>query len=351
MKHRTTRFAAGLTIAALAATSCGGDEPDSLTLIAYDSFPTGEDDPITLALAEFTEETGIDVEVITAADTGTMVSSAALTAGNPEADVMWGVDSTFLSRAVDADIFEPYESDGLDAVPDELQAYVPGFEATPVDFGDVCLNYDIEALADDGIEPPESFGDLTKPEYAGKLVVQNPALSSPGLAFLLATIATFGEEGWEQYWRDLRANDVLVANGWSEAYYGDFTRAGGDRPLVVSYGSSPPFEVLFAEEPMSEAASGVVEATCYRQVEFAGILRGTDASESAGELVDFLVGERFQREVALNLFVFPSNENIELAEEFVQFATIPSDPIEIDPTLIDANRTEWIERWNAAVLR
>ena len=343
-----------LTAAALvvAASCSGGDEPNSLRLLTYDSFPTDENDPVIVALQEFTDETGIEVEVIKSADTGTMVSSAALTAGNPEADVMWGLDTTFLSRAVDAGIFEPYEAEGLDAIPDELTAFVPGFEATPVDFGDVCINYDIDAFDDEGgVAPPTSFGDLTKPEYAGQLVVQNPALSSPGLAFLLATIATFGEEGWEQYWQDLRANDVRVANGWTEAYYGDFTRAGGDRPLVVSYGSSPPFEVLFAEEPLTEAASGVVEATCYRQVEFAGVLRGTDASESAGKLVDFLISERFQREVPLSLFVFPANSNVELAPEFAEYATIPDEPIEIDPTLIDTNRTEWIERWNAAVLR
>ncbi len=343
------RLAIAASLVALAA--CSSDEPPSLTLLTYDSFPSGDGEPVVVALEEFTAETGIDVEIIKSADTGTMVSSAALTAGNPEADVMWGIDSTFLSRAIDAEIFEPYEANGLEAIPEELTALVPGFDATPVDFGDVCVNYDISAFADDGLAPPTSFGDLTKPEYAGKLVVQNPALSSPGLAFLLATIATFGEEGWEQYWRDLRANDVLVANGWSEAYYGDFSRAGGDRPLVVSYGSSPPFEVLFAEEPMAEAASGVVEQTCYRQVEFAGVLRGTDAANDAGQLIDFLISERFQREVALGLFVFPANSEVELEPEFIQFATIPDEPITIDPTLVDANRTEWIERWNAAVLR
>ena len=344
------RLALAVT-AIIVVAACSTDEPNSLTLLTYDSFPSDEGEPIVVALDEFTAETGIDVEIVKSSDTGTMVSGAALTAGNPEADVMWGIDSTFLSRAIDAEIFEPYEATGLDAISTELTALVPDFRATPVDFGDVCVNYDIASLEDDVLTPPTSFGDLTNPEYAGKLVVQNPALSSPGLAFLLATIATFGEEGWEQYWRDLRANDVRVANGWTEAYYGDFTRAGGDRPLVVSYGSSPPFEVLFAEEPMSEAASGVVEQTCYRQVEFAGILRGTDASENAGKLVDFLISERFQREVALGLFVFPANDDVELEPEFIQFATIPESPITIDPTLVDANRTEWIERWNAAVLR
>lgn len=346
-----TRTILTLGVAALAIAACGGDEPDTIRLMAYESFPNDPDGPVAIALAEFTDETGIDVEVLISSDTGTMVSSAALTAGNPEADVIWGIDNTFLTRAIDAGIFEPYESTGLDAIPAELRALVPNFEATPVDFGDVCLNYDIGALERDGLPPPTGLGDLTRPEYAGTVVVQNPAMSSPGFAFLLATIATFGEDGWEDYWRALRANDVTVANGWTDAYYGDFTRAGGDRPIVVSYGSSPPFEVIFSEPPLDEAASGVVDSSCFRQVEFAGILRGTDAPDAAGQLVDFLVGERFQREVALNLFVFPANGNVELDPAFVQFATIPSDPITIAPELIEANRIDWIERWNAAVLR
>jgi thiamine transport system substrate-binding protein len=340
-----------IAAAATAIAACGGDEPGSLKLLAYESFPTGPDEPVVQALREFTAETGIEVEIVISGDTGTMVSSAALTAGNPEADVIWGIDNTFLSRAIAAEIFQPYEATGLEAIPPGLRALVPGFEATPVDFGDVCVNYDIAALADRGLDTPTSLADLVEPEYAGTLVVENPATSSPGLAFLLATIATYGEDGWEAYWQALRDNDVAVANGWTEAYYGDFTRAGGDRPLVVSYGSSPPFEVLFAEQPLTEAASGVVESTCVRQVEFAGILRGTDAPDEAGALVDFLISERFQREVALGLFVFPANADVELQPEFIRYATIAEDPITIDPALIDANRTDWIERWNATVLR
>jgi thiamine transport system substrate-binding protein len=337
--------------AALAVSACSSDEPDTLKLLAYESFPDDPDGPIAIALDEFTDETGIEVEVLIAGDTGTMVSAAALTAGNPEADVIWGIDNTFLSRAVDAGVFEPYEADGLDAIPDELTALVPDHAATPVDFGDVCLNYDIAALDRLDLAPPTSFADLLLPEYEGTLVVENPGTSSPGLAFLLATIAAYGEDSWEEYWQGLRANDVKVANGWSEAYYGDFTRAGGDRPIVVSYGSSPPFEVLYAEEPLDEAASGVVESTCFRQVEFAGILRGTDAPDNAGKLIDFLISERFQRDIALNLFVFPANDSVQLETEFELYATIPDDPITIDPSLIDANRTDWVERWNAVVLR
>jgi thiamine transport system substrate-binding protein len=344
-------LAAGLTVLAIAACGGSGGEPDSVTLVVYDSYPADSDppNPLQVALAEFTDATGIDVTVLQSQDAGTMLSKAALTAGNPEGDVMWGVDNTLLSRAIEADVFEPYEAERLDALDPALTALVPGHEATPVDFGDVCVNYDIAALADAGIEPPTSFEQLAEPEYASRLVVQNPATSSPGLAFLLATIAEFGDDGWQAFWEQLDANGVAIVDSWSDAYYTAFTRAGGDRPLVVSYGSSPPFEVLFADTPLDTAPTGVVEETCFRQVEFAGVLRGTKAPDAARRLVDFLISERFQRELALNLFVFPVNPAVELQPEFIEHATIPSDPLTLDPARIEAERSTWIDAWTTIV--
>lgn len=344
----------GLAVLGLAVAACGddgsttADEPDTITLVAYDSFPAPDpDNSIHAALAEFTAETGIAVETLIAGDTGTMLSKATLTAGNPEGDVMWGIDNTFLSRAVEAEIFEPYIAAGVAELPTEFTELVPNGEATPVDFGDVCVNYDIGALDAAGVDPPSSLADLVQPEYKGQLVVQNPATSSPGLAFLLATIAEFGDAGWEDYWRSLRNNDVEIVDSWTQAYYESFSWAKGSRPLVVSYGSSPPFEVLFAAEPLDTAPTGVVASTCFRQVEFAGVLRGTQAPQAARRLVDFLIGQRFQREVPLNLFVFPVNQDVELADEFVRYATIPERPLALDPAQIESNRSDWIDRWTA----
>ncbi|MEO6570556.1 MAG: thiamine ABC transporter substrate-binding protein, partial [Ilumatobacteraceae bacterium] len=319
------------------------DEPDTVTLVAYDSFPAADSgDPVYIALGEFTADTGIGVDVLIAGDTGTMVSKASLTAGTPEGDVMWGVDNTFLSRAVDDGVFDAYESPASADLPTEFTDLVPNGEATPVDFGDVCVNYDIAALQAAGLEPPTSFDDLLDPSFSGKLVVENPATSSPGLAFLMGTIAQYGDDGWEAYWTALRANDVLVVDSWTEAYYESFSWAGGDRPLVISYGSSPPFEVLYATEPLDAAPTGVVASTCFRQVEFAGVLRGTDAPLSARRLVDFLVSERFQREIPLKLFVFPVNPDVTLAPEFTKYATVPDDPLALEPAAIEAGRADWI---------
>ena len=338
-------------VLAAALTGCGDDDPAAITLVTYDSFPES-DTSLNEALAAFTEDTGIAVEIVVAGDTGTMVSKAVLTAGNPEGDVMFGVDNTFLSRVVEEDVFEPYEAEGLDAIPDELRGLVPDGEATPIDFGDVCVNYDIAWFEEHGLEPPADLAALTDPAYADLLVVQNPATSSPGLAFVLATIAELGEDGWTDYWERLRDNGVEVVDGWTEAYYERFSGASdGPRPLVVSYGTSPPAEVVFADPPIESATTGVVDATCFRQVEFAGVLRGTDHGDEARQLVDFLVAERFQTELPLNLFVYPANAEVALPTVFTENATLPADPATIDPATIAANREAWIAEWTDTVVR
>jgi thiamine transport system substrate-binding protein len=321
----------------------------SITLVAYDSFPE-DDTEVNEALDVFTDQTGIDVDLLLAGDTGTMLAKASLTAGNPEGDVMWGIDNTFLSRAIDDGVFEPYVPEAAAADP-ELAALVPNGEATPVDFGDVCVNYDVAWFADSGLAVPETLDDLADPAYADLLVVENPATSSPGMAFLLATIDEYGEDGWSDYWTALDANGVAVVDGWSEAYYEQFSWAGGgDRPMVVSYGTSPPAEVIFADPPRDDAPTGVIASTCFRQVEFAGILRGTDHVDEARQLVDFLADEPFQSTLPLALFVYPANGAAALPQEFVDFAVVPDDPRSVDPALIDANRAKWIDQWTDLVL-
>ncbi len=180
---------------------------------------------------------------------------------------------------------------------------------TPIDFGDVCLNYDKDYFGKHELPPPTSLEALTKPEYKDLTVVENPATSSPGLAFMLGTIDHFGEEGWLGYWKQLEANGVEVASSWDEAYYTDFSGSSGKgpKPIVVSYASSPPAEVIFAETPLTEAPTAVVESTCFRQVEFAGVLAGTKHDAAAQRFIDFMVGTTFQNDMPLNMFVYPVN--------------------------------------------
>lgn len=326
-------------------TTAGAPDDPAVQLVTHDSFNVSEE-----VLAAFTDETGYTVEVLQAGDAGSLVNQAVLTAGNPQGDVLFGVDNTLLSRALDNDVFVPYEPADADALDPSL-VLDDQWRVTPVDRGDVCLNYDRAAF--DDVDVPETLADLAEPQYAGQLVVENPATSSPGLSFLLATVATFGEDGWEDYWSDLVANDVHVSAGWEDAYYGVFSGSAdssGDRPLVVSYASSPPAEVIFAEEPLDEAPTGVITASCFQQVEFAGVLAGTDNEPGAQALVDFMVSETFQADIPLNMFVFPAREGVELPEEFVEHAAVPDDPITLEPAYIDEHREDLVQRWTELVL-
>jgi thiamine transport system substrate-binding protein len=330
-------------------TGCGDDdEPRTVTLLAYDSFVTSDG-----IFDAFTEETGIRVEVATGGDAGELLSKAILTKGNPEGDVLWGVDNTLLSRAVGEGIYEPYSSDALADVPPELLALVPGGEATPVDFGDVCLNVDQRWFAERSVEPPATLDDLVDPVYRDLLVVPNPATSSPGLAFLLASIAAFGENGWQDWWQQLRDNGVEVVDGWTEAYTVRFSGStgAGPKPVVVSYGSSPPAEVVFADPPIDAPPTAVVEASCFRQVEFAGILEGSDQVDAAEQLIDFLLSPTFQEDLPLNLFVYPANSQAELPEVFTDFAVVPAQPLSLDPETIAEHREDWVDQWTSIVLR
>jgi thiamine transport system substrate-binding protein len=330
---------------------CGGEEagePTEVVLVTHDSFVVSK--PVKAA---FEEQSGLKLRILQSGDAGAALNRALLTKGNPEGDVFFGVDNNLLSRALEEGLFEPYAPAALDSVPDgyELDSE---HRVTPIDHGEVCLNTDKRWFAERELEPPRSLDDLTNPRYRRLLVVENPATSTPGLAFLLATVARYGEPGWQEYWRKLRANDVLVVDGWEAAYTAQFSGAGGGkgkRPIVVSYASSPAAEVVFAGKALEEAPTAVVEDSCFRQIELAGVLDGARNEAGARELVDFMLSERFQADLPLSMFVFPVRNGVELPAAFRKFAVVPVRPLELTPERIGSNRDRWIREWTSLVLR
>lgn len=340
-----------LLAAVLVATTCADQAPEAtsappevLAIITHDSFAGGVTDE---TFAGFTTETGIEVEIVPAGDAGGAVNQAILTMDNPLADVLFGIDDTFLSRALDEELFVAHESPLLSSVDPTLMVD-PEHRVTPIDYGDVCVNYDKQWFADQGTQPPTSLDDLVLPEYQDTLVVEDPASSSPGLAFLLATIDRYGSD-WPGYWESLVANGVDVVSDWDTAYYADFTRYGGDNPLVVSYASSPPAEVIFADPPVETAPTGVMTDGCYRQIEFAGVLAGTPHPAEGGTLIDFMLSPEFQATIPTTWFVFPANEEVDLPEVFTENTEIPEDPASLPADEIAANRDTWIDQWRRVV--
>lgn len=321
---------------------------ETLTLMTHDSFNISKD-----LIARFEEQNRVKLRVFKAGDAGAALVQAILSKKNPMADVFFGVDNTFFSRAISADIFEPYNSPQLKDIPTRFRLDEQK-RLLPVDYGDVCLNYDKKWFAEKNLAPPTDLADLVKPAYKGLTVVENPATSSPGMAFLLATIGRFGENGYLNFWQQLRDNDVLVANGWEDAYYGHFTSASkGSRPIVVSYASSPAAVVYYAEKPMESAPTGAVvsDNSAFRQIEFVGILKGTKKLQLAQMLVDFMLSRPFQEDIPLQMFVFPVNQTAALPPVFTQHARVAEYPASVSPAAIEKNREAWLEAWTTTVLR
>jgi thiamine transport system substrate-binding protein len=330
------RFIRTLLVASfvVAVTSCSSPSsntsidatPNEVTLLAYDAFTPKEG-----IFDVFTAATGAKVKVVTGGDSGVLISKAILTAGTPEGDVLWGLDNTLLSRAQKDDLLTSYE---------------------PVDTGDICVNYDKQWFASRDIAPPTSFEDLALPAYKNLLVVQDPVASSPGLGFLLGTIAHFGVDKWQNYWKSLKENGVRVSPDWTSAYTIDFSGSSGKGkyPLVVSYGSSPPAEVLYAEKPIDTPPTAVIESTCFRQTEYVGALRGTRNPNLAAQLISYLLDVPFQESMPLSLFVFPVNKNATLPDLFTKFAVAPKNPLTLDPTDIEKNRDAWLNSWREIIL-
>jgi thiamine transport system substrate-binding protein len=342
-------FVFALTLAACAPAATEPAEPTTLTVMTHDSFAISEE-----VVAAFEAEHNAKVVFLASGDAGSALNKAILTKEAPLADLLFGVDNTFLSRALAEGIFEAYAAPALADIPAAFKLDAEN-RALPVDFGDVCINYDKAFFAEKGLAVPAMLEDLLKPEYNGLLVVENPATSSPGLAFLMATIAHFGEDGYLDFWASLRDNGVAVADGWETAYYTNFSASSGQgaQPMVVSYGSSPAAEVIFAETALDDAptASILGPETCYRQIEFVGILQGTANRALAEDFVDFMLSAQFQEDLPMQMFVYPVLPSAQLPDEFVAYAEQPAQPASLDPALIAANRDAWIQDWTDTVLK
>ncbi|WP_411080624.1 thiamine ABC transporter substrate binding subunit [Streptomyces sp. cmx-18-6] len=361
-KYAATALAAALGVTVLA--GCGdsdgspsgsgaskGGGSKTVTLVTHDSFDVSE-----AVLKQFTEKSGYTVELLKSGDAGAALNQEILTKGSPRGDVFFGVDNTLLSRALDNGLFIPYEAKGLDRLADGTEQDGE-HRVTPVDTGDICVNYDKKYFADKKLAPPQTFEDLLKPAYKNLLVTENAANSSPGLGFLLGTVAAQGEDGYEEYWKKLKANGVKVVDGWEEAYHEEFSgsaggkKTGADRPLVVSYASSPPVEVLYADPRPKEAPTGVATGTCFRQTEYAGLLTGAKNEAGGKALLDFLIGKTFQEDVPLKMFVNPVVKDAKLPEIFTEFGETVDKPATVAPDKIAANREQWVQSWHSLVVK
>lgn len=311
-----------------------------LTVVTHDSFSLSDE-----VKAQFEEDTGYRVKYVGSGSSGQMVNQMVLTKDSPLGDVVVGIDNTFAGRAITEGVLKTYKSKAL---PEEAEGLVADDSGmlTPVDFGDVCVNVDLKWFADKDLAVPETLEDLVKPEYADLLVVQNPASSSPGLSFLLATIAVEGDE-YLDYWRQLKDNGVKVTRSWTEAYNGDFTagEGKGKRPMVVSYSTSPAYHAVDGE-----ATTASLLGTCFRQVEYAGVIAGTEDEAGAQAFIDFLLSPEVQADIPGQMYMYPVLPDVQLPEEWVQYAPLAEEPVDMPASEIAKNRDTWVRDWTDAII-
>jgi thiamine transport system substrate-binding protein len=304
-------------ITLMALTGCQSPENTLVRLAAHDSFVIGEE-----LIAQFESETGYELEILRLGDTGAVTNQLVLTKNAPVADAFFGIDNTFLGRA---------ESEGV---------FVD--DPTAIDYSDVCFNYDLEWFEQEALDAPLSWRELVNEEYRDLTVITNPNFSSPGLAFLASTYAAFDSATQvESFWVALESNGVKVAGSWEDAYFSDFTRYGGNHPIVLSYASSPAAEVLDDGTPGSEA----LRVECFRQTEYAGVIEGSANESGAAALVEFLGSPEFQASVPEAMYVYPAVPGIEIPESWAAFAQPATSTIGEDLD-INANREQWLGDWS-----
>jgi thiamine transport system substrate-binding protein len=330
---------AAVVVALAGCSAVGADEPGAsasagtVTLVTHDSFALSDG-----ILETFEEQSGLDVEVVQPGDGGTLVNQLVLTKDAPLGDLVFGIDNSFASRAVQEGVVAPTST--ADAFEGAL---------VPIDYGDVCLNVDHTWFTEHGVPEPVTLEDLTEPAYKDLLVVPNAVTSSPGLSFLLATVGAFGEDGWQDYWSALKANGLKVADGWSDAYFTDFSGGGADgqRPVVLSYASSPPSTV---PEGGTEPTTGALLDTCFRQTEYAGVLTGAANPDGAQQLLDFLLTDEVQDDIPGSMYMYPVSPTATLPADWAAFAPLASDPFDVAPAEISENREAWLTAWSETVI-
>lgn len=339
--------AAALTALALGLSACsvadqGGGEKNgageggkgskgTVTIMTHDSFALPDE-----LVQKFEDESGYTLKTTAPGDAGAVVNQLLMAKDDPTVDGVYGVENHSTHRLIEEDAVAEFTPEDL---PDSAEDEMVDGRMTPIDQGQVCVNVDPAWFEEHGIEAPTSIDQLTEPEYAKRLVVTSPVSSSPGLAFLAATVEKEGEDGWQDWWRQLLENDAKVAESWSDAYNSDFSagEGEGDYPLVLSYSSSPAFL------PETE----VIEDSCTPQVEYAGVVEGAQNPEGAEAFIEFMLSEDVQTAVPEALYMYPIDESVELPTEWEENAPLVEDPIEPDSQEVAENREQWLKDWNA----
>ncbi len=299
-------------------------------------------------LERFEADSGITLHITKTGDAGEMLNKLILTRAAPVADVVFGIDNTLVGKALAAQVLEAYKGPAATRV---SNVSLPS-PVVPVDYGYVSINYDKAWFAKNKLALPRSLDDLVQAKYAKLLAVQNPATSSTGNAFMLATIGAMGEEKAFAWWARMRSNGLKVAKGWSEAYYTEFSQNGGAYPLVVSYATSPAAELFYSNGKFTEPPTGSLNlpGAVFRQVEGVALVKGGVARLAAEKFIEFMRSSPVQQGLQTEMWMFPVEPGVARADA-MRFAPEPTAHSSPNPTDIASKGGDWVARWTKVVLK
>ena len=325
--------------------SASAAQADELRVMVHSSFSLPK--PL---LAQFESQSGVKLSIIKGGDAGEMLNKLILTRANPVADVVFGIDNTLMSKALATQVVAANDTVKALATASGDSALGQAFVA--VDYGFVTLNYDKAFVAKSGLALPKTLEELTQTPYRNWLAAPNPATSSPGYAFMLATIAALGEGKAFDWWARMRANGLKVTKGWTEAYYTEFSRNGGTRPLVVSYATSPAAEVFYSKEKISEPPTGslALKGGTFRQTEGVALVKGGGQREAAVKFIEFLRSAPVQEALQTSMWMFPADPRAPRVD-VMRHASEPAAFDSLSSEVIAAKGSEWVNRWVQVVLK
>lgn len=314
---------------------CKKETPKNLTVYTYSSFSVKLIDNIK---NHFKTKYNLTVDFKSFSDTGPLFNQLLQEKNNPVADVVIGLDSSYFAKALKEDLFQPYQPANLSLVNKDL-IFDPEYRLIPFDYGYVLFNYDSQKL--DSL--PKTHRDLLQPQFKKKIIISNPLTSSPGQVFLLTTIALYGEDGYLDYWRQLKANLLTIAPGWDEAY-GMYTN--GEAPIVLSYGTSPAYHLLYENTERYQAL--ILDDAAYAQIEGAGIIKNTANLTNAKLLMDYLLSAEFQALIPENQFMYPVRSDVTLPESF-RIAAKVDKILNLPLDKVTANLERWLQEWEQVI--
>tara|TARA_B100002003_G_scaffold41031_1_gene36592 strand:+ start:196 stop:1191 length:996 start_codon:yes stop_codon:yes gene_type:complete len=311
--------------------SVNANHANTLTIYTYASF-VSEWGPGPIIKKKFEDKFKIHLEFVTVDSAATLLTKVILEGSSTKADIVLGLDMNLLDEANKSNLFFKHSLEHLINIID-LPIEWESENFTPYNYGYFAFVYNNKKFTN----PPNSMEELINNTDA-RIVIQDPRTSTPGLGLLTWIKAIYGNKAGDA-WEKLNKKIISVTKGWTDAYYNIFL--AGEADMVLSYTTSPAAHIMF-ENNYDYSAINFSEGN-YITIEFAGILKSSKNKLLAKKFLRFMLTEDFQSIIPLTNIMYPVIKINDLPEAYKSLE-IPK-VLQIDPTIINTNKEDWIEEW------